>query len=177
MTPLEFIRNTQLFLQDLNANRERESIQIAREAAALVRRRVQNDGIDSDGVSFGGYSEAVVPRWMLYDRSLSQGAEDTIRSGDWFQSYSDLKEANNMPLEKNFTFTGEMWRNVGPIGVDNGPNETSVYVGGQTERAADILKYQEPLSGNIIAMNEEEIQFVTEAHAERVSEYLSKYFA
>lgn len=173
---MDFIQNVNAFIADLEDNRERESIIIAREAAALVRNRVQNDKLDSEGSSFGGYSKAVVPKWMLYDKSLSQGADDIIRGGEYWQSYEDLKEANGMPLEKNFTFTGEMWRNIGPVGVENSQNETSVYVGGQTERAADILRYQEPLSGNIIELNEQEIQFITEAHAERINESLSKYF-
>lgn len=174
----EYLNSMSALIDDLNSNRERETIIIAQESAALVRGRVQNDKLDHNGSSFGAYSSALVPKWMLEGKSLSDGAEQTIDDGDWFQSYLDLREANNLPTDsKDFTFSGSMWKNIGAIGVENGRNSTTVYVGGQTDRAADILRWQEPRSGNIIQLSKEEIDFIRDAHLERINKELGKYFS
>lgn len=177
MSILNFRENIKNFIEELNATRERESILIAQESAALVRNRVQNEKVDSNGSSFGSYSTAVVPQWMLWGKSLSQGAEDRIREGDWFQSYTDLREANNLPTDAiNFTFSGAMWKNIGVIGVENTNDSTTVAFGGQTERAENILDWQSDKHGNIIELNEQERQFILEAHSERIGNLFAKYF-
>lgn len=177
MSILKFRENITMFIEELNATRERESILIAQESAALVRNRVQNEKQDSEGSSFGAYSDAVVPQWMLWGKSLSQGGEDRVRSGDWFQSYKDLREANNLPTDEiNFTFSGAMWKNIGVVSVQNTNDSTTVEVGGQTERAENILGWQAEKHGNIIELNEEERDFISEAHLERISNLFQKYF-
>jgi hypothetical protein len=177
MSILNFSENIKMFIEELNSTRERESILIAQESAALARNRVQNEKQDSQGSSFGSYSEAVVPQWMLWGKSLSQGAEDRVRSGDWFQSYKDLREANNLPTDEiNFTFSGSMWKNIGVVSVENTGDSTTVEVGGQTERAESILSWQSDKHGNIIELNEEERNFIGEAHLERISNLFQKYF-
>lgn len=177
MSFLNFAQNIKNFIDELNDNREAESILIAKESAALVRNRVQNDKQNADGSSFGTYSEAVVPQWMLYGKSLSDGAEERVKEGPYFQSYKDLREANNLPTDEiNFTFSGSMFKNIGPIGVENSRYSTKVAIGGQTERAANILEWQADRHGNIIELSEEERQFIVEAHLERITETLGKFF-
>ena len=162
---------------ELINNREQDSIVIASDTMALVRLRVQTDKEDADGLEFGQYSEAVVPQWMLYGKSLSDGAESKIKDGEWFQSYSDLREANNLETDAiDFTFSGDMWRNTGITNVQNTGFSTTVNLGGQTDRASDIIGYQEERYGNIIAISDEEEQLVVEAHEERISNLINKYF-
>lgn len=177
MSILNFRENIKAFIEELNATRERESILIAQESSVLVRNRVQNDKVDSEGSSFGSYSEAVVPQWMLYGKSLSQGAEDRVKDGDWFQSYRDLREANNLPTDSiDFTFSGSMWKNIGVTSVENTQDTTTVDFGGQTERASNILGYQAERHGNIIELNQQERDFIGEAHSERIANLFAKYF-
>jgi hypothetical protein len=91
---LAFATRIKLAAEAINAQRENESILIGRETVALIRNRVQTDKLNAEGQPFGQYSRALVPQWFFYGRSLSAGAEDRIKAGDWFQSYADFKEAN-----------------------------------------------------------------------------------
>lgn len=173
---LNFVNSLKGLASELINTREQESIIIANDAMALVRLRVQTDKEDADGFEFGQYSEAVVPQWMLYGKSLSDGAEETIKEGDWFQSYKDLREANNLETDAiDFTFSGDMWRNTGISNINNTAFSTTVSLGGQTDFASEKLSYQEPNHGNIIAMSDEEEQTVIEAHEERISNLITKY--
>jgi len=173
---LNFINALKNISRDLIDTREQESIVIANDTIALVRLRVQTDKQDADGSDFGQYSEAVVPQWMLYGKSLSDGAEQRVRDGEWFQSYKDLREANNLETDGiDFTFSGNMWRNTGVNKVKNTSFTTSVSIGGQTEMASNKLSYQEPRHGNIIAISDEEQRLVIEAHEERVNKLINKY--
>ena len=163
-------------VHEMISTREQESIIIAKDTMALIRNRIQNDKVDSNGQEFGQYSDAVVPQWMLYGRSLSDGAEEKIKKGDWFQSYSDLREANNLQTDAiDFTFSGDTMRNTGVTEVSNTNFSTSVTLGGQTTRASSILGYQEPRHGNIITPSEAEIKLVREAHEERVNKLIQKF--
>ena len=78
----EFAIKSQLIVEELNATREPDVVIIATESIALVRLRVQNDKVDANGNSYGSYSQALVPQWYFYGKSLSQGAEDSVKSGD-----------------------------------------------------------------------------------------------
>lgn len=163
-------------ISEMIETREEESVIIANDTAALVRNRVQNDKEDADGDTFGQYSEAVVPRWMLYGKSLSDGAEQKVRGGDWFQSYTDLREANNLPTDSiNFTFSGDLMRNIGVSSINNTNYTTTATIGGLTTRAMEILSYQFERHGNIIAISEDEARLIKEAHEERVNNLINKY--
>lgn len=176
MSLADFATRLKLVVDELNATREEDAILIGKESIALVRLRVQNDKVDSNGNSFGSYSQALVPQWYFYGKSLSQGAEDRVKSGDWFQSYEDLRLANNLPVDaKNFTFSGEMWKNIGVTAVNTTGTSVTVTIGGQTQSAADKLSYQEPDNGNIIELNEQEERYIQEAAEERIIGIINKY--
>ena len=178
MSYLDFAAKLRNLATTINATREAESIQIASELRALVRNRVQNDKTDANGTSFGGYSQKVVPQYYYYGRSLSEGAEDKVKEGEWLLSYEDFREDNNLQVEaKDFTFSGDMWRNTGVIDVRNTDASTAVTYGGQTTRAAELIGYHSEREGlSIIAASEQETQFVTEAHEERIGNAIKDIF-
>jgi hypothetical protein len=172
----DFVNNIGGMISELISTREEESIIIANDTMALVRNRIQNDKEDADGTEFGQYSETVVPRWMLKGKSLSDGAEEKVKKGAWFQSYVDLREANNLPTDAiNFTFSGDLMRNLGIVTIKNTQYATTVSLGGQTTRAAEILSHQAERHGNILSVSEDEAQMVKEAHEERINNTISKY--
>ena len=175
---LDFANKLKNLAATIDASREVQSVQIAQELRTLVRNRVQNDKQDSEGNTYDKYSEAVVPQSYYYGKSLSQGAEDKIKAGDWFLSYEDFREANNQPIDaKNFTFTGDMWRNTGVTDVENTNATTSVSYGGQTSRSSDLIGFHSEREGlSIISANKQEIEFVTEAHAERIADAIKDIF-
>ena len=167
---LDDFKNSLLTLiNEINNTREEESVIIAQELAATVRDRVQNNKEDAQGASFGTYSTAVVPQWFFYKTALSGGALDRIKAGAWFQSYEEARTANNLPIDAvNFTFSGDMFRQIGVTNIENIGFSTSVSYGGQTEYAKNILEYQAPKYGNIIQFSEEEKETVLDAHRERI---------
>jgi len=176
MSLKNFSNSIALIVQELNASRAEEAVIIASEAMALVRNRVQNERKDKDGSSFGQYSQALVPQWYFYGRSNSQGAEDKIKKGSWFQSYADLREANGLnSTDIDFTFTGEMFSNTGVTNVSEQGATVTVEVGGQTDTAAEKLSYQEPRYGNILALSDSEKTLIFEAYQERLVNIINKY--
>lgn len=148
MSFLDFAIRLKLVVEELEATREKESILIGRELTALVRRRVQNDKVNAFGSDFTPYT----PAWAM------------------------IREKNNLQSEqKDFTFSGNMWKNIGVTEVEDSKGVTAVSIGGQTSRAAAILEGQSVRDGNIIEPNEQEIQFVIEAHQERIFGILEKF--
>jgi len=176
MSFLDFAVKLKLITEELNARREDDTIQIASEIMKQVRTRVSDEKIDADGSPFGQYSQALLPQWYFYGKSIVDGAEDEIRAGDWFISYAEFRELNNRDSgDINFSFTGDMWKSTGVVQVQNGAESTTVTIGGQDARSQDILAWQEPRYGNIIEANEEEIEFATEAHRERIFGTINRF--
>ena len=176
MSFTDFAMKIKLIAEELNATREEEAIIIGKETVAMIRRRVQNEKVDSTGSPFGQYSQAKMPQWFFYGKSNSAGADKELRDGDWFVSYADFREINGLDSgDIDFTFSGDMWKNTGVTEVESADGSTTVYLGGQTDRAAQIYEWQEPRYGRILEPNEEEIQFVNEAHLERINGIIQKY--
>lgn len=176
MDLLEFATLINTMINDLQTNRQSESVLIATESVALVRLRVQNSKQDSDGQSFGQYSQAKVPKWFFKGKSLSNGAEDRVKKAPFFISYAEFRDLNNLPSDDiNFTFSGDMWRNVGVTNVEDETDITSVDIGGQTTRSKELLGYHNDRFGNILELNEQEIQFIVDSHEERIFNTIQKY--
>jgi len=159
-----------LVVETLNANRAQEAVIIATEATLLARRRIQIDKKNAEGSKFGDYSQAVVPQTYFYKRALSQGAIDRMKNQyPYFISYKDAREANNLPTDAiDFTYSGEMLRNTGVTSVQQQEATVTVNVGGQTDEAAKKLGYQNNRFGNILTLNQQEKDLVTQANIERV---------
>ena len=120
MSFLDFAQRLKKVVEVLNATREEESIVIAQETVALIRLRVQNDKVDAEGSSFGSYS----------------------------LGYEIFRTLNNQPIDaKNYTFTGQMWRDTG---------------------ITDVVE--------ILEASEEEEQFIREAHEERIINIIDNLF-
>ncbi len=176
MSFLDFAIKLKLIAEEITARREDDSIQIADEVMKQVRNRVQEKKVDADGSAFGQYSQAKVPQWFFYGKSNNDTAEADLRAGDWFVSYADFRELNNLDSgDINFTFSGDMWRNTGVVQVQNGNESTTVTIGGQDARSQDILAWQEPRYGNIIEASEQEKEFATEAHRERIFGIINRF--
>ncbi len=175
MDLIEFVQRLRLVANELQANREAESVQIGREAMALVRLRVQNDKENAQGTSFGGYSQAVVPKQFFYGKSLSAAADRKVRSRTGRMSYEEFREDNNLETDaKDFTFSGEMWRDTGVSEVNNTADTTTVIIGGTSERSRLLLGYNTERDGDILELSESEIDFVVDAHRERVLKVINK---
>lgn len=170
MSFLNFANKLRTLSQQLNNVLEAESFVIGSELMALIRNRVQERKENADNVAFGQYSQALVPQYYFYDKALTKSAEQSLKAGDWFVSYATFREYNGLdPNDINFTFTGEFFKTTGVTNVFNNNNgEIVVILGGQNERSANILEWQEPRYGNIIQASDSEVDFVVDAYTERV---------
>ena len=176
MSFLDFATKLTLIVEELNAQREDNTILIADELIKQVRTRVLDKKVDADGSAFGQYSQALLPQWFFYGKSIVDGAEDELRAGPWFVSYAKFRELNNRDSgDINFYFTGDLWRNTGVVQVQNDADVTTVTIGGQDARSQDILAWQEPRYGNIIEASEEEREFAQEAHRERIFGTINRF--
>tara|TARA_R100000655_G_scaffold6137_3_gene18032 strand:- start:119 stop:655 length:537 start_codon:yes stop_codon:yes gene_type:complete len=172
----EFANIMKQAAEEINAQRQTESARIANDAAQSVRLRVETDQTTAEGGSFGTYSEALVPQWMLTGRSQSGGADDIIKAGPWFQSYADLRAANNLNNEEiNFKFTGQMWDETGIINVQDDGQTCTATIGGQTPYSAELIGYHSERFGNILELSETEETKIYDAHRERITNIINKY--
>ena len=174
---LDFAIRLKVLVDELNANREDESIIIANDVMAQVRTRVQERKVNADGTAFGQYSQALLPQWFYYNRSKTDTAEADLKAGPWFVSYADFRDLNNLPSDDiDFTFTGDLFRTTGIVNVQNDADATTVTLGGQNARSAQILEWQEPRYGNIIEPSEQEQEFAFNAHRKRIENLINRIF-
>lgn len=171
----QFIERLKLVANELQANRESESVQIGREAMALVRLRVQNEKEDAKGSSFGRYSQALVPKQFFYGKSLSAAADNKVRKRGGRMSYEEFREDNNLETDaKDYTFSGEMWRDTGVSSVTNTDSTTTVSIGGTSNRSKKLIGYHTERDGDILELSESEIDFIVQANRERVLKVINK---
>tara|TARA_R100000655_G_scaffold88359_3_gene128658 strand:- start:192 stop:728 length:537 start_codon:yes stop_codon:yes gene_type:complete len=172
----EFANKLRQAAEEITAQRQTECARIANDAAQAVRIRVETDQTTAEGGSFGTYSRAVVPRWMYYGRSASGGAENTIKAGPWFQSYADLRAANNLNNDEiDFKFTGQLWDETGVTSIKDDGEKCTASIGGQTAYSAELLGYHNARFGNILELSEIEENKIYDAHRERITNIINKY--
>lgn len=176
MDLLEFINRLKQAAEEINANRETESARIANDAAQSVRIRVETDLTTAEGGTFGTYSRAVVPQWMLTGRSTFDGADAIIKKGPWFQSYADLRAANNLYNDEiNFKFSGLMWDETGITSIKDDGETCTATIGGQTAYSEELLGYHADRFGNILELSEIEETKIYDGHRERITNIINKY--
>jgi hypothetical protein len=153
-------------LSRLQANRASEAVRIAGDGMALSIRRVQQTGKDSDGQSFPDYSKKQVPKYFFYGRSRSAGAETRVRNAKLpTLSYADFREANNLQTKhKDFTFTGQMFRNTGVSIQSNTGSVTTVSIGGRSDYSQKLLGYHaEKYGGSLLRSSTAEFRMIVDA--------------
>ena len=149
MSFLDFAQRLKKVVEVLNATREEQSVIIAKETVASIRLRVQTDKVDAEGSSFGSYS----------------------------LGYEIFRTLNNQPIDaKNYTFTGQMWRDTGITDVQDTDGTTTVTIGGQTDRAESLMQYNTDRDGPILEASEEDEEFIREAHEERIINIIDNLF-
>jgi len=117
------------------------AVKAANDTVVLVKNRVLNQKTKADGSSTGRYSTTPVPKYFLYGRSTSQGAEKKVRaSKNPYESYSFLRSANNLQTEaKDYSFSGRMWAETGVVSESSTDSSIEVVIGGQSPYAQRLL--------------------------------------
>ena len=112
--------------EDMIRTRARDMLVIGLDMVALVKRRVINTGVDSEGQSFGVYSQA-------YQRQRSR---------------ENLTE-KPFPA-RNFKRTTRMWNNTTASIIKESKEDVTVRLAPVTQEEIDKLEYNETLTGKEI---------------------------
>ncbi len=202
MTLQEFDRQLQGFIAELDQTREQEALAMASNALSSISARVINQGKKADGNQFPPYSETQMPVWFYAGKPTRAGSaygklQKAVKSGkigskkkvkskatgkDYVletASYKEWREVNNLPTDvKNFSFTGQMWQQVGVEMVLNSPDRrlVVVHVKGLTKEAREKLSYAAVRHGNILSISPEELDRVRRANEMRIQRIAEKYF-
>lgn len=163
------IRSFQNLVNDLNSSRTAEYEVIVLDAMALVKKRVINQGIDADGNSFGGYSEAVVPFWYARGKDgVSSNDVDRLKAKHgYFASYRDLREIKGLPTSnKNFSFTNKMWNSLEAFTISNSGGK--IVIGLRTSNDRDEILEIHHSQSEILNLSEAETKLVRQLSRQRI---------
>ncbi len=134
--------------EELAANRQTEALLIAKDMYALVSRRLQNEGEDSQGNKFKLYSVA----------------------------YKAKRKSLGLPVDKRtHTFTGDMFKSTRPIIVEHSLTRTVVEIRANDRKNQNKLNENSKIVGtNILKLNDEEKNLLEELNLERIQKVMSK---
>lgn len=149
----------------LLSNLQRIAVTGANDLSSLIALRVVNEKQTASGGGFTPYSNTPVPAWFYRGKSRTGSADVAVsalaKKGEKI-SYSQFRELNNLDgANKNFEFTGEMWRGVGVTGSTvSGPVATA-YIGAKTRAAQNKLKWTSEQEGrSVIEASGKELDLV-----------------
>lgn len=132
-------------LVKMAAEREVKALEISQDISALVKNRLQNEGIGPDGNKFKLYSAG----------------------------YAAKRKALGLPVDKRtHTFTGDMLKSTRPIVVESNDTRTVVEISASDRDNQDkINENSRIVKTNILSLTEEEKNLVEELNQERIDKY------
>lgn len=168
-------------LQDISAfliqTRGDAVLLFSKELLSIIKLRLQQDRTDADGNSWGGYSQAVVPRWY-YNKISTQSAKNALKKKGWFVSYEDAREANGLQTAaKDFTFSGAMLRQTVATLEEVYEGIATAVIKGSNPQAQDKLNYNSQREGrNIIEPSIDEVKKIEQLAINRINNALKNLF-
>lgn len=126
----EFSNNINAFINFCESNRVNNARLVGINALALIKKRVLQEGKDSEDSIIPGYSQVDVPAFYYSNKPTRSSSALSLL--DDFASYEDWRIANDLAIDKvTYFFTGEMWKSmrvavlnegrvfIGPTGENN----------------------------------------------------------
>ena len=182
MSYANHLKNIRNAINELNSSRVEETNKIMHDDVALVKSRVINQGLMSDGSSTGGYSEAKVPYWFMgssvknADFDIKKKQKELLKKVGYFASYKDWRIINSRPVNfKNFSFTGNMWKKVKALLVQATSTATTYIVGSDDEEAQKLINFNTAQTGPFLDQSEDEKELLTRLNRERVLKVMRKH--
>lgn len=136
MTAEQFIEVLERVKAAIQDRREEIAIGIASDATALIAQRVQGQGLNAQGSTFGVYSPFT-----------QQFKQDTNRTRAPFPNI-------------NFTQTAEMWKSIKPIAISSNGEIQRIAIGTQDPTQEAKLRKNVNRFGEIIELSDQEIQMI-----------------
>lgn len=176
----EYIKRIDDMLNYNESNRKNEALTIGLDLLATVKDRVINDSENFEGDSLGSYSESVVPFYYYGNKPTNRDSDIAIQElkekHGYFASYKDWREINNLPTDKVTTsFTGAMWRSVKPTITEDGFALTVVEIRSDKQEENEKLLFLSARYGDLLALNEQEIEDLREDNRVRLLKQLNRF--
>ena len=135
---------------------------VAKDAQALIRGRIQEQGEDFQNNKLPPYSTTEVPAFFYYRKATNQAGRNIIKQRQKEKrglSYRDFKAANNGAASvenTNLTFTGDMWRNFQIIKEGDVGGNYVVSIGGKSKGSDNKIGWNSERYGDILRLTKEE---------------------
>jgi hypothetical protein len=135
---------------------------VAKDAQALVRGRIQEEGEDYQNKRLPPYSETEVPAFFYYRKATTEAGRNIVIQRQKEKrgvSYKDFKSANNGAASvevTNLTFTGDMWRQFQIIKEGDVGGNYVVTLGGKTKGSDNKIGWNSERYGDILMLAKEE---------------------
>lgn len=175
---INFINKLQLIRQDITANRPTETLLMAKELLALVRRRIQNTGRDYNEQPLGSYSDNDLPAFFYYNKSLNASGEQAVKKAQKAGtglSYKEFRRANNRQTEfVDLNFSGTMWREYDAEIIAANDLSATARINPRTPRSQNVAGYNAKRYGEFIRPTDNERKMLIQANRERVLKSLKK---
>jgi hypothetical protein len=140
-------KNILAAINELKANRVKETTLMILDEIALIKRRVINEGKNSDGGGFEPYSP----------------------------HYLKVRQKRKMSTFRNFTFTTAMWKSVVAKIIANTDVSTTYVIGSQDPELQERIDINKDRSGDFLKMSDEEQNLLHELNRQRVFKVLQKH--
>ena len=190
MRPEEFKAAQQQFNQALLIELPRINESVAKNAYALLRDRIINEGKKGDGSSLGKYSDTELPLFFYKGKSLNAGGDKAIEKAKKERrglSYEDFREANNRPVDHVTTnFSGQTWKDIGvvkqqvqggtiitTVGAKNTIARTS---GNKTIDTDTILSGLGDRYGDLLQVSQTEEELLANTYDAELQKLIDKFF-
>lgn len=175
---INFINKLQLIRQDITANRPTETLLMAKELLALVRRRIQNTGRDYNEQPLGSYSDNDLPAFFYYNKSLNASGEQAVKKAQKAGtglSYKEFRRANNRQTEfVDLNFSGTMWREYDAELIAANDLSAVAVINPRTQRSEKVAGYNAKRYGDFIRPTDDERKMLIQANRERVLKSFKK---
>ena len=167
-----FNNKIQLLIRELDNNRDKETLLLAKEARALIVRRIQNEGKDANNKNLGSYSNNPLPSFF-YDDILSTAQERKLRKEKSKKgrdlSYKEVRKlAGRQTGYVDLTFSGDMWKGTVALLEESTPNTSTATIKGKTLDVAKKLGYNSDRYGNILRVTKNEQTQLEQARLDRL---------
>lgn len=196
--PSTFKQNIDNFSKALIIEMPLIDTKIAIDAAALIKNRIENSGINDKGKSLGTYSENQLPLFFFNPQDKAQEISDKVGkkniAGEGSRkkkkefkgnslSYSDWRIGNGFSNKYvSLNFTGDMWEDTGVVKQVIDSKTTITTVGGKNTKdrngktTDDILGFNADRYGDFLNVNKEEEELLTNTYDIQIQKLIDKYF-
>ena len=170
---------------------EQVAIQSQLNIKALVQRRIQQTGKNANGKKFGNYStkEMYFPLSSSFknikgkgkspksNKNIGKGNKKRLRKTRYAMGgYDEIRDVLGLPTDFiDFTFSGDMWANIGVVAKQISSDTVLVTVAGKNKITNDKLTGLSQRFGIILELNDFELKLIAEAVANAIVQVFERF--